>query len=78
MIDPRSLIVYLAFVLSQGARYGVPWRERLRTAARGLAAAAVIADGRLVAAGRIPAPDEVLAVLDRPVPAAAISPGVTG
>lgn len=66
MIDPRNLFAYLWLVLSTGGRHGVPMWQRLRTAARGLASVAVIADGRLVAAGRVPDVNEVLAALDAP------------
>ncbi|MFZ5816061.1 MAG: hypothetical protein ACOY93_12250 [Bacillota bacterium] len=66
VIDPRSPFVYFILVFSHGARHGVPLRERLRTAMRGLAVASVIANGRLVAAGRIPSVEEVLAAVQSP------------
>lgn len=65
VIDPRATFVYLSLVFSQGARYRVPWRERLRTAFTGLSISSVIADGRVVAVGRTPHLDEVLTALRR-------------
>jgi hypothetical protein len=66
IVDPRNLFGFLALAFSEGARFGVPWRERWRTALTGASVASVIADGRVVSVGRIPPAAEVVAAMPAP------------
>ncbi|MFW6009780.1 MAG: hypothetical protein ACOC9I_00505 [Actinomycetota bacterium] len=65
IVDPRNLVFLVPTLIRDARRHGRSWRDVLHQLRTGVAQGTIVVDGRVVASGEIPPPDQATGLVLR-------------